>query len=754
MSSRAGDMKIKLNLDGLTQVVRSFAQLKDAGETSAKTLKKGGDDAAKSVRSIGDAALAAGRRLTSIGSGIKNLSVSGFDKLYNVLRDTEALARQVAEEIDELQKRANSFNVADGRTIGGLRFAAANEGAQDANVEKSLVALADLAEAAANGEEIALRAFSSIGATYGDLFDEAGNALKSDQIFLNVADLFSQLPAEANRTAIAIELFGKKVGPDLVTLLNRGRGGIEEYIREYNKLRGIADGDVDLVGSFKGQQDRTAAAFDGLRTAVARGFLPALQAVDRELELFYTEQRGAAETFGQVTGQFVLGIVPKLLEVGRALALIATGQAQLVADGPLKTFMLNGIQLARDFGDAILDVLSYLTSGDLEAAPQWLQSTVQFGRDALEAGRGLVTWARDLSEVWSGTLKPALDVLVETVTSVYELLGVDEPASQLAITAALVLFGGTVATIVTKLGTLTAAMIAATVAGTALASFVGLGLAAAGIGFTAASAQNFDAQVQQATRIAQELAETEGEAYAAAYLKTFLETVPTEFRGAQLANSAVSFLTGGRGGYNVDETVAKLDLIIAAGGVEESAAGVRRALADLGLTRAEDGTILGSAGYDLAARLKISEVELTPEAQAQLQALKDLATERGIVAPGAGDRISARYANGGMVRGPGTGTSDSILARLSNGEFVMRAAAVRRYGIGLLEGLNGLRLPGFAMGGLVSPSAVPAPAMLLGSGGTPVHLTLPGLGEYQLSARADVAEDLLRAARKAKRSRL
>lgn len=752
--SRAGDMKIKLNLDGLTGIVRSFAQLKDAGETSAKSLKKGGEDAAKSVRSIGDAAVAAGRRLTSIGSGIKDLSISGFDRLYNVLRDTEALARQVAEEIDELQKRANSFNVEDGRTIGGLRFAAANEGAQDANVEKGLVALADLAEAAANGEEIALQAFSSIGARYGDLFDEMGNTLKSDQIFLNVSELFSKLPPEANRTAIAIELFGKKIGPDLVTLLNRGRSGIEEYISEYNKLRGIADGDVDLVGAFKGQQDRTAAAFDGLRTAVARGFLPALQAVDRELELFYTEQRGAAELFGQVTGQFVLGIVPKLLEVGRALALIATGQAGLVADGPLKTFMLGGIQLAQDFGNAILDLLSYLTSGDLDAAPQWLQSTVKFGKDAVEAGLGLVAWARDMSDIWSGTLKPALDKLFETVSSVYGLLGVDEPASQLAITAALVIFGGTVATIVTKLGTLTAAMVAATGAGTALAGFVGLGAAAAGLGFTAVSAQNFDAQVQEATRIAKELAETEGEAYAASYLKTFLETVPQEFRGAQLANSAVSFLTGGRGGYNIEETVAKLDVIISAGGVEESAAGVRRALADLGLTRAEDGTISGAAGYDLAAKLKIAEVQLTPEAQAQLDAFRALAAERGIVPPGAGDRISQRFASGGFVRGPGTGTSDSILARLSNGEFVMRAAAVRRYGLGLLEGLNDLRLPGFALGGLVSPAAVPAPAMLIGSGGTPVHLTLPGLGEYQLSARADVAEDLLRAARKAKRSRL
>lgn len=49
-------------------------------------------------------------------------------------------------------------------------------------------------------------------------------------------------------------------------------------------------------------------------------------------------------------------------------------------------------------------------------------------------------------------------------------------------------------------------------------------------------------------------------------------------------------------------------------------------------------------------------------------------------------------ANGGRIAGPGTGTSDSIVARLSNGEHVIRAAAVRKldaaYGSGFLDYLN------------------------------------------------------------------
>lgn len=65
------------------------------------------------------------------------------------------------------------------------------------------------------------------------------------------------------------------------------------------------------------------------------------------------------------------------------------------------------------------------------------------------------------------------------------------------------------------------------------------------------------------------------------------------------------------------------------------------------------------------------------------------------------------HAAGGLIRGPGTGTSDSILARLSNGEFVMRADAVRHYGTALLQRLNSRQLPRFADGGPVSSALVP-----------------------------------------------
>lgn len=57
------------------------------------------------------------------------------------------------------------------------------------------------------------------------------------------------------------------------------------------------------------------------------------------------------------------------------------------------------------------------------------------------------------------------------------------------------------------------------------------------------------------------------------------------------------------------------------------------------------------------------------------------------------------HAGGGFITGPGTGTSDSIAAYLSNGEYVIKASSVARYGRAFFDGLNAQR---FATGGMVA----------------------------------------------------
>lgn len=79
------------------------------------------------------------------------------------------------------------------------------------------------------------------------------------------------------------------------------------------------------------------------------------------------------------------------------------------------------------------------------------------------------------------------------------------------------------------------------------------------------------------------------------------------------------------------------------------------------------------------------------------------------------------FATGGSVDGPDTGTSDSIPAMLSNGEYVLNAQAVDRLGVPFLNGLNTGRLRGFANGGLVGSGGVTGYKTERGSNGGQVQ---------------------------------
>lgn len=67
---------------------------------------------------------------------------------------------------------------------------------------------------------------------------------------------------------------------------------------------------------------------------------------------------------------------------------------------------------------------------------------------------------------------------------------------------------------------------------------------------------------------------------------------------------------------------------------------------------------------------------------------------------------SSNFASGGMIRGRGTSKSDSIPINASNGEFVMQASAVRKFGAPFMDAINAGRVPAFASGGMVGSSPI------------------------------------------------
>lgn len=97
---------------------------------------------------------------------------------------------------------------------------------------------------------------------------------------------------------------------------------------------------------------------------------------------------------------------------------------------------------------------------------------------------------------------------------------------------------------------------------------------------------------------------------------------------------------------------------------------------------------------------------------AEMEVFRSVGTAMGLSLPG--------FADGGHIVGAGTGTSDSIPAMLSNGEFVVNAASTKKYR-SLLESINAGQAQHFATGGAVGS----APAASSGGGGT-VNVNIDG----------------------------
>jgi hypothetical protein len=97
-----------------------------------------------------------------------------------------------------------------------------------------------------------------------------------------------------------------------------------------------------------------------------------------------------------------------------------------------------------------------------------------------------------------------------------------------------------------------------------------------------------------------------------------------------------------------------------------------------------------------------------------------------------------KAASGGYISGPGTGRSDSIPARLSNGEYVINARATRQ-NRALLDAINSGKIPRFADGGLVG--RVPAIPAGVGSRGGDMKVVVNNTVSDQVQTSAQRGPD-------------
>jgi hypothetical protein len=214
-----------------------------------------------------------------------------------------------------------------------------------------------MAQVASGTDKTSTAIFRQLGIA---LTDAQGSLRDTDEVLLDLADRFARMENGADKTALAIKLFGR-AGAELIPLLNNGRRGLAEMADESDRLgKTISTEFGQRAEVFNDTMTRIWAAGAGLVNQLAEAVLPQLQ------------------DFADMLAD------PQFVENARAMAQGVAGAFQIIVDS------VNAVTSAMRWLDTFAgDILYAIAPPDPEAVKRW-----QEFRDSLP-GNGLSPGAFD-----------------------------------------------------------------------------------------------------------------------------------------------------------------------------------------------------------------------------------------------------------------------------------------------------------------------------------------------------------------------
>ncbi len=224
----------------------------DQTKTAFDSIKRGLGgltDTAKSVNGV----------LANLGVAV---SVAGLSAMVKSAIDT-------GDALDEMSQRVG----VSVETLSVWKPAAEQSGVSGESFEKGLRKLSTTMLEAATGSEDAARGFSAVGVEFKS---QDGTLRATDQVLLDLAERFKAMPDGAEKTALAVQLFGKS-GAELIPFLNQGRDGINELAAEMQALGvQMSSETAAQAGNFNDALDKLKLATTSIGNQIIASLLPAL----------------------------------------------------------------------------------------------------------------------------------------------------------------------------------------------------------------------------------------------------------------------------------------------------------------------------------------------------------------------------------------------------------------------------------------------------------------------------------------------
>ena len=281
------DVQTKLNRlerDGTTAANRIARQFSRAGSTIAGAFRAargpllalGG--AAGSIGFLAQRSLAAAENIQDLADRA-NVSAEFLQELRFVTNQSGASARDFDDAISRLNRRFGLF-------IQNLRTGEGEAGP-------------------------AAAAFRALGLESRIASGEISN---SEQAFFAIVDALQSVESQAQRSALASQVFGEDSGPRLVGLLNRGTDGIRDLAQEARQL-GVVMSD-ELVANGARASDQLEILGTVLRTRVVAAVVENAEEIDDMTQAFMDALPGIIQLVEGLASSFtdVFNIIQRVSE--------------------------------------------------------------------------------------------------------------------------------------------------------------------------------------------------------------------------------------------------------------------------------------------------------------------------------------------------------------------------------------------------------------------------------------------------------
>jgi len=184
-----------------------------------------------------------------------------------------AAGNHALETADELAKLSQKTGLSV-ESLSLLKPIAEQAGTNLEGLANGIKKLSTAMVEAAGGSKEQAEVFARLGVS---VKDAAGQLRPTEEVLLDLADAFAAMPDGAEKSALAVKLFGKS-GVELIPFLNQGWAGIEELKRKFKELGLEISGDTAKAAEkFNDTLDTVKQALSGIAMKVAEAALPALQ---------------------------------------------------------------------------------------------------------------------------------------------------------------------------------------------------------------------------------------------------------------------------------------------------------------------------------------------------------------------------------------------------------------------------------------------------------------------------------------------